>query len=103
MARPVTCEHCGTVFTDTSVRQTSRFCSRYCVNQILKTVNTKYPATIEKTCGFCGVIFQASHKKVRQGKGVYCSISCRAKMAAHKPVEARFWSRVNKLDGPDAC
>ena len=97
------CASCSSPFVDISVRQTSRFCSRACVMRYVKTVNTKYPQTIEQTCEHCGKVFQASHKKVRQGKGRFCSVHCRAKMAARKPVDERFWANVQQSKSVNDC
>lgn len=97
------CASCSSPFVDTSVRQTSRFCSRQCVMVYVKTINTKYPATIERICEFCRQPFQASHKKVRHGKGRFCSVHCRAKMAARKPVDTRFWAAIKKTKTPEGC
>lgn len=95
------CDTCGAMFLPRLT--VSRFCSRACFHQALNKANTHYPVTIERICGFCGETFQVSHKKFRQGKGLYCSVHCRAKMAARQPVEERFWSHVHKLDGLNAC
>lgn len=63
------------------------------------------PAT-RLTCAHCGKEFTESPSRLNAGKGQYCSRECntlgrRAKRAS--TFADRFWARVDKSGGPDAC
>jgi len=68
-----------------------------------KKANTKFPQTVEKVCEYCGKLFNVSHKKVRQGDGRFCSMSCRAHIAPLKSWKRRFFARIQKPPELNAC
>lgn len=50
-----------------------------------------------RTCPKCGLVFSRPNRRT-----VYCSNSCAYKPQIPKPVEERFWSKVEKR-GPNEC
>jgi hypothetical protein len=59
--------------------------------------NTRKPKQIDRVCEFCGKSFTASLCYVKKGGGRYCNRACNYD-AKEKPLEQRFWSRVQKTD-----
>lgn len=58
-----------------------------------------------RICEYCGTSFEILSRHLRKGggKGRFCSQACRARIAARKPIEERFFARIHKLSGADAC
>jgi hypothetical protein len=53
---------------------------------------------IPRICQHCGSHFLARAHKVREGKGRFCSKTCKD-AGLTLPVEDRFWAKVNKQTG----
>jgi hypothetical protein len=63
--------------------------------------------SIPRTCEQCGTAFTAYPSQIKLGEGRFCSLSCASTYTALRrprrdPAE-RFWSRVDRSGGPDAC
>jgi hypothetical protein len=64
------------------------------------------PGRVAQTCAGCGQPFLAKASEVRKGWGRYCSRAC---YDTHHPrrrvhdVAGRFWAKVDRGGGPDAC
>lgn len=60
--------------------------------------------TEARLCGGCGAALRVFASRLRDGKGYYCSAACRT-LGTAKPeyIAARFWSKVDRSGGPDAC
>jgi hypothetical protein len=59
--------------------------------------NTRNPRQIDCVCEFCGKAFTTSLCYVKRNGGRYCSKACNYN-AKEKPLEQRFWSRVQKTE-----
>jgi hypothetical protein len=59
-------------------------------------------AMIDCICIICGKHHIAPARKVRLGKYKTCSHRC-GRLANIVPTEQRFWSKVDRSAGPDAC
>lgn len=58
---------------------------------------------IQFTCEHCGVPFMRPGRNKKRGQPHrFCSRSC-ADLARTTPVSDRFWSKVDRSGGPDAC
>lgn len=57
------------------------------------------------TCLHCGKSFRTFPSAIRKGGGKYCSHACRYadKRTTREGAEHRFWAKVDKSGGPDAC
>lgn len=69
-------------------------------SQRLSTVATSF------TCVICGAGFvRYSAEIARFGAGKYCTRACQsaARRLAAGPLAERFWAKVRKADGDDAC
>lgn len=68
VAKMLTCEECGQVFT--SVRRTTRYCSRGCNERAWRWKNPRRKTPVERVCVDCGAAFLT----VRVGQGLrrYC-------------------------------
>lgn len=55
------------------------------------------------TCEVCGAQFERHHQNSRRGlPHRYCSRTCTG-ISKRQPIEERFWGRLDKSGGPDAC
>jgi hypothetical protein len=59
--------------------------------------NTRNPRQIDRVCEFCGKAFTTSLCYVKRNGGRYCSKACNYD-AKEKPLEQRFWGRVQKTE-----
>lgn len=57
---------------------------------------------VERICRTCGTPFVVPGSVARDGHGIYCSRSCRAKDAPRRSLAERFWNKVERR-GPDDC
>lgn len=53
-------------------------------------------------CKQCGKDFSAKPSRVRAGYAKYCSRAC-SDAGKRTQTEARFWGKINRSGGPDAC
>jgi hypothetical protein len=58
---------------------------------------------VQQTCAHCGKPFLVRPHIVRRGDGRYCSKSCALFGRPRPSLADRFWSKVDKSGGPDAC
>lgn len=56
---------------------------------------------IERTCEACGKAFRTIQSRINKGGGRFCSLGCRRR--PRRPVDERFWVKVDKSAGPDEC
>jgi hypothetical protein len=54
---------------------------------------------IKRICKICGTEFTCRPSAIKRGGGVYCTRQCLDKSRSLKPIETRFWEKVNK-NGP---
>lgn len=61
------------------------------------------PPRVSVSCAHCGKAFETWRSYVAKGNGRFCSHKCAGK--AHHPgtLAERFWAKVDRSDGPDAC
>lgn len=57
---------------------------------------------IDRICLECGKAFQVFPYKIREGKGHYCSKSCKYQATSSSGHSERFWKKVDR-SGPDDC
>lgn len=62
------------------------------------TVVTK----IKRTCAFCGAPFEIYPSQLRWGARKFCTRKC-DNLSRIQPLEERFWSKVDRSGGPNAC
>lgn len=55
---------------------------------------------VTRRCLFCKKKFVTRQSKIDQGRGKYCSRFC---MKPSRPLAVRFWEKVSKRKGKDAC
>lgn len=73
------------------------------------TPNTNPSLTTEFVCSHCGIPFRVYTSQIpaKPRKAVYCSNDCKSaaqiKHAATEDDIARFWAKVDRSGGPDAC
>lgn len=95
-----TCRVCGKVFYVRESRlrhDTAEYCSRACSHA---------PRPVETTCLWCGKTILTQPYMIEKGLSKYCSNECRLAYHHHQAVQSahkRFWSKVDKSGGPDAC
>jgi hypothetical protein len=58
---------------------------------------------VTRSCEMCGSPFQTYPCQVRAGRGRVCSHSCASKLRRRASVEERFWSKVDRSGGDNAC
>jgi hypothetical protein len=58
--------------------------------------------TIPRVCRHCGRSFLATASHVRNSPATSCSIAC-AQASRHRDDAARFWQKVDRSGGADAC
>lgn len=60
---------------------------------------------IDRFCEYkpCGRLFHPRPDQIRQGNGRFCSHRCARLEQPRESLEIRFWAKVDKSDGPDAC
>jgi hypothetical protein len=66
----------------------------------------RHSTRIPRTCQHCGKSFAVPPSKVQEGGGKFCSISCgvtHRNIARYADTAARFWSKVDRSGGADAC
>jgi hypothetical protein len=77
----------------------------------------KYIPRVSRVCAHCGASFATERRKVDNGGGLYCKVSCHLAAIRHLPrkrgaprvpypvrtVAERFWEKVDQSGGPDAC
>jgi endogenous inhibitor of DNA gyrase (YacG/DUF329 family) len=65
--------------------------------------NQYSPSTrVPRVCEQCGNAFTVEPNQARQGRGRFCSKRCRD-IAQTPPLAGRFWAKVDRSGGPDAC
>lgn len=95
-----TCRTCGKVFYVRESRlrhDAAEYCSRACSHA---------PRPVETTCLWCGKTILTQPYKVRKGLVDYCSRTCWQAARHHASLQSsaqRFWQRVDRSGGPDAC
>ena len=67
--------------------------------------STNYRPSIERECPVCGKTFRAYASKIERGGGKHCSRECAWKANAKptRPIEERFWEKIDRSGGHDAC
>jgi hypothetical protein len=65
----------------------------------------RHKLSIPRVCEQCGKSFLAELCKVRAGAGRFCSLSCNGKVVRRRiePLVVRFWEKVDRSGGSDAC
>jgi hypothetical protein len=61
---------------------------------------------ITRTCQVCGKEFRVFPSIIERGFGIFCSRFCYQKYPRpvdHTKVAVRFWKKVDRSAGPDAC
>lgn len=58
--------------------------------------------TIPRVCLNCGIAFLARPNEVAKGRAVFCSRAC-SDVGRVRTPEERFWEKVDRSGGPDAC
>lgn len=60
---------------------------------------------VPRVCQTCGASFTAFQADIRKGGGKFCSPECysRRPNAERTPLADRFWPKVDRSAGPDAC
>lgn len=101
--RSLVCAHCGEGFQRAVVNgnKSPKHCSRACAD----AARPRPDSRISATCIECGEQFKAFPSRIRAGRQC-CGNKCRAasmRRLRPRPLEARFWEKVQKSDGPDAC
>lgn len=82
------CARCGKSF----VAYEGLYCSQACYRPRLRIL----------TCRECGATFKRTSHELQRGYGQdYCSRGCR--LLSMGTLEERFWARVDRSAGPDAC
>jgi hypothetical protein len=65
------------------------------------------PGKVEVVCPHCSKLFMCYRYRILHaaGRPIYCSFSCRARGAERlrRPIEERFWAKVDKSAGPEGC
>ncbi len=62
--------------------------------------------TVTRPCRQCDEPFTTRLALVKRGEGFYCTMVCKIahqRAVAARQVAARFWSKVDRSGGPDAC
>lgn len=92
-----TCERCGASFVTWPCylkRGGGRFCSSACSS-------ASFIRPKDQTCKYCGQSFHINPFQIKRGR-VFCSDACR-KAGTKQPIAERFWPKVDKRGGDDAC
>ena len=55
-----------------------------------------YRSQVDKTCGACGKEFSVPRCRTELAR--FCSVKCHAAIRGHRPIEERFWEKVQKTD-----
>lgn len=59
---------------------------------------------VDCVCKLCGKHFYRKPYAIEHGEGKYCSRECSDKAPRERrDIESRFWEKVDKSGGPDAC
>jgi hypothetical protein len=57
---------------------------------------------VSRTCSWCGAVFAINAYRADHGRGAFCSNDCRWASYRSDQIE-RFWCKVDRSGGPDAC
>jgi hypothetical protein len=88
----IACARCGKPFERPACHDgRAKYCSLDCRS-----------ASMTRACLQCGAPFRVQFSVLAKGKGNYCSQPC-ANAARRDELPRRFWSRVDRSGGPDAC
>lgn len=108
-----TCEACSKTFMAPAFVVAgggARFCCIKCSapSRAKKQWETRArrPEPSPKQCEGCGAIFTPTRAQAATSGGLFCTKACASKTrwaAKQQPVETRFWSKVDRSGGPDAC
>lgn len=92
------CEHCGTPFKPLPPSASrGRFCSRACAGAHRRV-------QVACICETCGATFTRRRSRVAEGNVRFCSKRCLRNPSPHtRPLAERFWEKVDRSGGPDAC
>lgn len=58
---------------------------------------------VEKVCERCGKHFFVRANELKEGRGHFCNSKCRGMELNIRPVNERFWEKVDKSAGQDGC
>ncbi|RJG10905.1 HNH endonuclease [Pseudomonas cavernicola] len=88
------CQQCAKPFKRS--RSVCKFCSQSCYTESLKR-------RISKECSLCGIEFEFAASYQKKGPVLFCSRACyESGRLDRRPLEDRFWEKVEKL-GFDDC
>ncbi len=65
--------------------------------RFMSTYVSRYRNKVQRACPVCKQDYLTIPAELARGGGLFCSMKCRG-IAQRKPVEERFWKKVNKTD-----
>lgn len=102
----VSCQYCGVSFLvkpSEVARGGGKYCGRECYQNGRNQQEASKSTVVTCSCETCGKVFRI--KPHRRDRTKYCSKACMriGQCGPKKPLEERFWEKVDKPSSEDAC